>query len=63
MECFITIDPLSNLVFLNADSVTRDTLIMTMVNDEMTYGESLIHNTQYHSYDKFQIRELHHHVI
>ena len=52
MECFITIDPLSNLVFLNADSVTRDTLIMTMVNDEMTYGESLIHNTQYHGYDK-----------
>ena len=37
---------------LNADSVTRDTLIMTMVNDEMTYGESLIHNTQYHGYDK-----------
>ena len=52
MECFITIDPLSNLVFLNADSVTRDTLIMTVVNDEMTYGKSLIHNTQYHGYDK-----------
>ena len=39
-------------MFLNDDSVTRDTLIMTMVNDEMTYGESLIHNTQYHGYDK-----------
>lgn len=51
-ECFVTIDPLSKLVFTNADSVTMDTLIMTREHELMTYGESLIHNTQYQSYDK-----------
>ena len=51
LECFITIDPLSRLVFKKADGVTMDTLLMTRVLETTTYGESLIHNTQYHCYD------------
>lgn len=52
LECFITIDPLSRLVFKKADGVTMDTLLMTRVLETTTYGESLIHNTQYHCYDE-----------
>lgn len=52
IECFITIDPLSLLAFQRVDSVNMDSLLMTRITDEVTYGESLIHNTQYHCYDK-----------
>lgn len=51
-ESFVTIDPLSKAVFVNVDGVTMDTLLMTNIYPSMVYGESLIHNTQYHCYDE-----------
>ncbi len=51
-ECFITIDSVSMRLFTKADSITRDTLIMTNEHKLMVYGESLIHNTQFQCYDK-----------
>lgn len=52
LECFVTIDPLSKLAFKNVDGVTMDSLLLTRTIAPITYGESLIHNTQYHCYDK-----------
>lgn len=52
LECFVTIDPLSKLAFKNVDGVTMDSLLLTRAIAPITYGESLIHNTQYHCYDE-----------
>lgn len=50
-ECFITIDPISKLCFTKIDAINMDSLLMMELTESASYGESLIHNTQYHCYD------------